>query len=734
MTRTYQPKTLSDGTPNPKYTPQTNRHHKKLLPDGTPNPSYRPDTRKRSGDRHKGNHASPYRGKDTFIAIDGEGITLENGEHRYILLMASTGEHVINEKGLTSLECFEFLLSLAKKYKHGIFVCFAASYDVNMMLGNINQEKLKELWARRDGKRMTYLKHRGHEFAVDYRPRKYFYLGKIARRVWNEKENKPDNVYEASIKLWDVFNFFQKPFVETLETWFPDGLSIDLNHMKMMKATRRTFTTAQLEEIKAYCLQECEALARLMGRLRDYLHVVDITLSQWQGSGAIASALLKREGVKEHARASLEKDTHDACLRAYAGGRFEAGQWGMHIGPVYNYDVRSAFPSVMPDLPSMKNGMWRKVGGMTNHPYSLMHVRWRLDDRLPYYPFFFRVEDGSIYFPNAGEGWYHRSEVDAALCAYEQGKLSTKREKGVIDILETWEFHPYEQTKPFAFVPELFKQRQEWKERGNPAEKVLKLGLNSFYGKTAQSVGGTAEEPPPYHNIYWAGFLTAAIRAKIFDAIMQKPEHIVLVAVDGIYSTEQLDLDIGKGLGQWEVHPVDGVVVVQSGVYFGLRRVDRELTPEEQSDTRKYWQHEGAWYRVNPHYRGFDRNTLTVQTVIDGWERYLYTLPIKTPSRFVTLGSALAQKGTLWEHWRTWRTVERKLELQPQGKRVILSTGKTPYNQLYQTLAAPPYHSTATVSQGYKLAWERDEEDDFGKIDGIDKEIVLGEIDEAEVI
>ena len=96
-------------------------YQKKLLENGTPNPFHIPDTRKRQGDRHATNrngdrHVHRSQKKDTFIAIDGEGITREDGKHEYVLLMASTDEKLVHDDGseLSTVECFDFLLDLAK--------------------------------------------------------------------------------------------------------------------------------------------------------------------------------------------------------------------------------------------------------------------------------------------------------------------------------------------------------------------------------------------------------------------------------------------------------------------------------------------------------------------------------------------------------------------------------------------------------------------------------------------
>jgi hypothetical protein len=44
-----------------------------------------------------------------IVAIDGEGVTEDDNTHKYIMLVCSNGNHVINEQGLTTGECLKFL-------------------------------------------------------------------------------------------------------------------------------------------------------------------------------------------------------------------------------------------------------------------------------------------------------------------------------------------------------------------------------------------------------------------------------------------------------------------------------------------------------------------------------------------------------------------------------------------------------------------------------------------------
>jgi len=393
----------------------------------------------------------------------------------------------------------------------------------------------------------------------------------------------------------------------------------------------------------------------------------------------------------------------------------------------------------MPFLPSLTNGMWRRFQGVSNKSYSLTHVRWSFFDNLPYFPFFYRSSQGGIYYPSAGEGWYWKPEVDAAIRAWNDGKLSSKEWEGNIELLESWEFQPYSNVKPFAFIPGLFQLRKQWKESGNAAEKALKFTINSIYGRLAQSIGGSEEHKPPYHNIGYAGYITSYIRAQLFDAVMQAPEQVIMMTIDGIHSTKQLDLPIGNGLGEWEVEEFDGVVVAQSGIYWGLKKLGREPTEQDRQEEffhERYLQYNGEWFKASPHYQGYNRGTLTPTAVIDAWKRHNNRGEITVPStRFVTLGSAMANED-LYPHLGTWRTIDRTLELHPTGKRLNEeSFNKTqPYSKLVRTVASTPHGVILDeMSRKFRLRWEDSDEPDYGTIDNIDHALYEQELADSEL-
>lgn len=803
-------------------TGQLVRHHRQAVarwsiavtyyPKG--HPKYKPDTRKgdrhsNKGDRHKikkdrhldksdrhiitgDRHDNRSRKKSGFIMVDGEGYTTHRivgysptkepiYEQLYVLLVASSGPHdyIYNEEGLSTIECFNFLLKLSQDHPDKVLVCYMSTYDVEMMLRDVPVDALKSIWERRNNTPSRHPVHftlsDGRNYAVSYLPRKQFYVRRQEvppyKEVGRDEYGYPilEENY-TSVTLYDIYDFFQCRFVDALGDSkrgyfanyiqeelidgkyheiirFPDGSNIDLTQMKDMKNKRGSFTPEQREEIIAYCRDEVIAMQKLAEKLEEYLNKAGLLpfQSKWHGPGACTNKLLHDKGVLEHMHeafpypVSAARRVIDAQLMAYSAGRMELGKFGVYIGKVYHYDIHSAFPAVMPLLPSLTGGSWKHVRGLSDKPYSIVHVQWDFDPGLSFFPFFYRDEYGGIYYPPTGEGWYWKPEADAAIRAYNEGKLSTNNWEGKLNIIESWEFHPSNDTKPFVFLPELYNTRMKWKEEGNPAEKVLKFTINSIYGKLVQSRGWSLDKreyivKPRYHNIGWSGYITSHVRAQMFDAVMQSPDDIVMILIDGLCSTKELKLPLGGGLGQWDSDEYDGIISVQSGIYFALKKLEREPTDRERQlefFDSKFLYYNNEWYAVGSYYQGYNRGSITPKMVLDRWKDPNIDISPDTQSimiptrRFITSASAMSNDELL-PYWRTWRTIDRKLKLLPTGKRLakrqMVSLVK-PYEELSSTWADTPHSSMlGKISHKYKPKWDIIEENrsDIDGVNGLD--------------
>lgn len=489
-----------------------------------------------------------------FVAIDGEGWD-KGKKHLYTLLGASDGSYVSGLKGLKTRQCLDYLLSLRAQYPKAVFVSYGFDYDVNMIVGDIPATALARLRARGrtlvfDGRNPGYAYRigfiSGKWFDVDYGP------------VTRNEQGTPRVSSKKSLRIYDAFGFFQASFVATLDAWEIDTPEVR-DAIRSMKDKRAEFARMEFLDVQTYNHSECLLLVDLMTRLKAALDGAGIKISQWYGAGAISSALLQAHSVKAHRGDEPPADVSSAIMGAYYGGRIQLLQPGIHA-PAFSHDLNSAYPSAMVDLPSLV-GRWRKARAWEFHKtdaqWALWRVSWELPSDTPVTPFPWRDTDGAIRWPTSGAGWYWGPEVDAAWLAFGDA----------VTVHEGYVFTPTDaDARPFSWVSEWYQKRLDFIADGNPAEKVIKYGLNGLYGKLAQGTGIFGRGP--YQSFMWAGLVTSITRARLLARAMSDPDAVICFATDNVFSTRPLaEHEQGKPLGGWEVQQADELFIVQPGMY-----------------------------------------------------------------------------------------------------------------------------------------------------------------------
>jgi hypothetical protein len=473
-----------------------------------------------------------------FIGIDGEGGNI-NGRHEYLLLRVGTHLLYRNSKPLRTVDILRWLTSLPNE---GIYVGYGFDYDVSMILRDWPQEKLKALFDRdsrktEDGKGYIPVGHAG--FLVEYLPRKHF---RVSRFVKSE-ERKWFTVH-------DTIGFYQSSFVQALEAW-AIGTPEEREAIRAMKLKRSDFTEATEDEIE-YNRRECVMLAELLEALRDATREAGYKIANYEGAGCLAQAMLTKHEAPR--RTDLPDELALAARAAYYGGRFEISRIGT-VKPVHEYDLASAYPWAMANLPCLEHGQWINEYVPGNR-VSVQKVAFTT--ARPWGPFPYRDPDGVILYPWCGQGWYWACEVDAARDAGD-----------AVIIDDAWSFVSNCDHTPFSWIPDVYAERQRI-GKGSKG-KILKLGMNSLYGKMAQSVG-----QPRFANSVYAGMITAEVRAVMSRVCAEHGDNVVMIATDGIYLTEKMrgaDRPIAEpgekpALGSWEHQPFKDLFLVKPGIYF----------------------------------------------------------------------------------------------------------------------------------------------------------------------
>jgi hypothetical protein len=477
-----------------------------------------------------------------FRGVDGEGGTVRDesmlfGERHQYLSLRSGPELLETGKPLHWKECFEFLL--AQPAGH-IDVAYFFDYDVTMMIRTMPEERARKLLNRH----LRYNKEGGlmpldiEGYQCDYLPHKEFKLRRKGDRAW--------------VVISDTGQFFQGPFLSTLEKW-DIGTPEERAMIAKGKSMRAEFTEFT-EETRAYNALECVLLEQLMTDFRAVCEETGYVPKKWQGPGYLASAMLERHGVPKRDEIPILSNQSFRALAqaAYYGGRFETTVSGPVDSPVWQYDINGAYVHLLRTLPCLIHGSWTQVHEMPD-PGRIWFGSVHFDHTAPRYLYNLpvRLRNGNIQYPKEGNGVYWSAELEAA-----------QRAGTNVDFQGGWVYEPHCDCRWFHFVDDYYAERIRL---GKSAKGyVLKLAGNSIYGKLAQSIGYA-----PWANPVWAGLITAGCRAMLTDAYSQHPDDCLMLATDGLFMRQPLNLPVSRDLGEWELteHP-DGMFIVQPGIYF----------------------------------------------------------------------------------------------------------------------------------------------------------------------
>ncbi len=468
-----------------------------------------------------------------WIGVDGEGIGRH--PHRYVLLASSTGKYVENLRGLPTAVCLDFLLSLAGRKRR---LCgYYLHYDWTKVLEDLPDSAIYRLF-RPELRALPRTEGGGFSRIHWGRFRLHFLNGMM---YVSDKDR--------AVTVWDVGKFFQCPFVESLETW---QLSENIDEIKEMKARREGFTLHDYPRIKEYCLQECKSLASLMTSLEGAHEDCGLTPKVWFGPGSTAEKALKKIGIQQHVQS---EDILTAADHAFFGGRFENSRLGT-VEPVYGYDIASAYPFAAYNLPCLQHATWYRRNKPRQGEYALVEYHARLKPAT-WGPLPVRLTNGNILFPYG----------DFTGFCWSPEYWEAMRHPGKIRVLNCWSIGQNCDCRPFKRVLDWYLERIALGKSGRG--RILKLALNSIYGKLAQSIG-----VPKYASRVWAGLITSMTRARLLEMIRKHHDSssVIALATDGLYSTEDVlpgDAPLEAcSLGSWEKEHHGRMVFVRPGVYW----------------------------------------------------------------------------------------------------------------------------------------------------------------------
>lgn len=489
----------------------------------------------------------------TFICIDGEGITLDDGTHKYVLLGVND-QQIANPDGLSWDEILEFLWEQFSKHgtKSVAYTGFFLGYDFGQMLKNLPEERARMLLTVEGrAKRAPKSPDRIQPFPVEYRGWEFDILG-----------NKRFRLRKKGTQRWmhicDTGPFFQKSLLNVLDPgeWSDPVVSVE-EYETIRRGKERRSSAILDSDMRYYNVLENQALSRVLTELNKGFQALGIYLkpNQWFGPGQAAQEWLKDRAITgEELQEITPTGALEAARKSYFGGWFEIMAHGIIPGITYEYDINSAYPWIISSLPCLLHGTWKHDNGITD--YTLVYAKVRGQDKH-IGAMLHRDKDGNIYRPHHTEGWYWYHELKAA---YNAGLIYS------YEISEYWAYDPCECKPPLAEVRDIYALRQKVGKK-TPLGIACKLVPNSLYGKFAQSVGH-----PMFGNPVYASLITAGCRTMILDAIATHPDgpgSVMMIATDGIYFNKpHPDLPVSGELGEWDYGKRKNMCLFKPGVYW----------------------------------------------------------------------------------------------------------------------------------------------------------------------
>jgi len=436
-------------------------------------------------------------------------------------------------------DLFSYLFSYSHRGRH--YITWNLSYEVGHLVRHLPKENLDELRSKKgrtEYQGYVYTDIPGKKFTISQRGK-----GK----------------HSVCVTFWDALHFYGTSLQRAAEIYLNQSkLDMDVSQFT------RSFVGALWDDIAKYCIQDAYLTKCLGDFIVDGLRDVGIEVCSLYSPASISSKYFEkycgRQDVGFYWR--NERDVLRFACEAYSGGKFEMTSRGYAPYGV-EYDIKSAYPAEMRNLLDLKySKLVRDRNYREDAEYGFLEVRFNHPDNFwPPHPIPIKRGNTNLYPSAFGTGIKKTVTKDEYDYLVSHG-FNVKILDGYWFIF-TYKRYPYRKTIDF-----LYSQKDEMKGVNNFWYNFYKVMLNSMYGKFVQltDVGdGTLKAGMDWNPIYGA-IITARVRVRMAEMQYSYPS-VVAVHTDAVITTEDIPLETGKDLGDWDKEIEGELILLQTGIY-----------------------------------------------------------------------------------------------------------------------------------------------------------------------
>ncbi|MGI0094397.1 MAG: DNA polymerase [Nitrosotalea sp.] len=497
------------------------------------------------------------RALDTEATPEGKALLIADDKGNRLDLEDLTGENIL-----------KFLFS--KRYETSWNFFWNISYDTRIILRLLGENILRQ------PQRKSRLIFKAFGFTISIIEKKSLTIIKG----------------KHSVNFYDISQFY--PDTRKL----PDAYQKNIGKLGQdyldMKDKRSSFSfdyyRNHRKQIRDYCIQDCINTKKLAEHWIKLFHdAFRFYVSRWLSSGYLAEKILIKYGIEIPRLTDTPDQVNELATNATFGSRIELVRRG-YIPEVYSYDIKSAYPFALLQIPQFTKGRWiqsRKL--RKNALLGFFKLKCNIPRTKHITPFPFRTSR-KLIFPS---GEFITFVTLAELKACEDPTW--------YEILDSWQYVDDNPTYPYEeFVKFMYEKRLELKKANNPLELPFKIILNSIYGKTGQGERGNVRMGNLLNPIIFST-INGMCRAQIYKFIIDNnlERDVCMIYTDAITTTRNLNLESNK-LGDFTRDKHGVAYLLQNGFYKigdkfrnkGFANIGNDtiehLEPFEEDGTIKY--------------------------------------------------------------------------------------------------------------------------------------------------